>query len=75
MGIAGRTDSGDHEWNIIKLDDGYYHVDITWMQANRDRYFCLSDEQIFADHIIISQYHPECSGQKYAYDGGRIPQS
>ena len=67
--ISGNTSSGDHAWNIIELDDGYYHVDTTWMQLNEDRYFCLTDKQIAVDHTIISVYHPKCDGSKYAYQG------
>jgi transglutaminase/protease-like cytokinesis protein 3 len=67
--ISGNTSSGDHAWNVIKLDDGYYHVDTTWMQLNEDRYFCLTDKQIAVDHTIISVYHPKCDGSKYAYQG------
>ncbi|MHB8064867.1 MAG: transglutaminase domain-containing protein [Ruminiclostridium sp.] len=71
--VSGNTSSGDHAWNIIKLDDGYYHVDTTWMQSNENRYFCLTDKQIAVDHTIISQYHPKCDGSKYAYNGGKVP--
>lgn len=67
--ISGKTFSGDHAWNIIKLDDGYYHVDTTWMQSNENRYFGLTDKQIAVDHTIISVYHPKCDGSKYAYQG------
>lgn len=69
--VSGNTSSGDHAWNIIKLDDGYYHVDTTWMQSNENRYFCLTDKQITVDHTIISQYHPKCNVSKYAYKGGK----
>ena len=71
--VSGNTYAGDHAWNIIRLDDGYYHVDVTWMQTDGDRYFCLTDSQIAVDHRIISQYQPECSSVKYAYDGGKVP--
>lgn len=67
--ISGSTSTGDHAWNIIKLDDGYYHVDTTWMQSNKNRYFCLTDKQIAVDHTIISAYHPDCDGNNYAYEG------
>lgn len=71
--VSGSTASGNHAWNIVKLDDDYYHVDTIWMQSNENRYFCLTDMQITVDHTIISQYHPECNGSQYAYDGGKIP--
>ena len=67
--VSGNTSFGDHAWNIIKLDDGYYHVDTTWMQSNKNRYFCLTDKQIAVDHTIISVYHPDCDGSNYAYQG------
>jgi len=71
--VEGNTYAGDHAWNVIRLDDAYYHVDVTWMQSNGDRYFCLTDLQIAVDHTIISQFHPECSNEEFAYDGGKIP--
>ncbi|MEA4932691.1 MAG: hypothetical protein VB071_03760 [Lawsonibacter sp.] len=67
--VSGSTSTGDHAWNIIKLDDGYYHVDTTWMQSNETRYFCLTDKQIAIDHTMISAYHPDCDGSHYAYQG------
>ncbi|SBW08133.1 exported hypothetical protein [uncultured Eubacteriales bacterium] len=67
--VSGNVASGDHAWNIIKLDDGYYHVDTLWMQLNENRYFCLTDKQVAVDHTIISMYHPECDGSIYAYQG------
>jgi transglutaminase/protease-like cytokinesis protein 3 len=67
--VSGRTSTGDHAWNIIKLDDGYYHVDTTWIQSSESRYFCLTDKQIAVDHTINSVYHPDCEGSKYAYQG------
>ncbi|AAK76749.1 transglutaminase/protease-like cytokinesis protein 3 [Clostridium acetobutylicum] len=52
----------NHEWNIVRLDDGnYYEVDTTWddpiyFDENKSdvshRYFNLSDKQMLADHSI-----------------------
>jgi Uncharacterized protein involved in cytokinesis, contains TGc (transglutaminase/protease-like) domain len=37
---SGTTDSGEgHEWNLIKLGDNYYNVDVTWGAD----YFCMPD--------------------------------
>lgn len=49
--ISGTTNSGvGHMWNIIKLDDHYFHVDCCWDDTSGKKYgyFLLNDEQISA---------------------------
>lgn len=54
--LAGEAD-GAHTWNIAKIGDYYYHIDVTFddMLSIGDsisyRYFCLSDNQIAIDHV------------------------
>lgn len=32
--VSGTVDTGEgHEWNMVKLDDGWYWVDVTWADA------------------------------------------
>jgi len=77
--IIGQTPLGLHAWNVIKLDEDYYNVDVTWMQGtgtwlqpiNDSRYFCLTDKQLAVDHTKMDP--PACTATKYAYDGGKIP--
>lgn len=65
--------TGLHSWNYIKLDDGYYMVDVTWDDpyGNEDNicyrdYFCLTTEMISENHQIEnSQVVPLCNGRKY----------
>lgn len=47
------SDAMDHVWNMVRLGDGWYHVDVTWDDPVPDvsgrvehTYFLLSDEQI-----------------------------
>ena len=59
-GIANdfRESTGGHMWNCVKLDDNWYHIDVTWNDAESDVYslrYCylnLTTEQISQDHEI-----------------------
>lgn len=73
---TGYTD-GNHAWNIVKLDDEYYNVDVSWDDPvnNPDGtlfydYFNVTDEQIGLDHqrTELSINLPKCVGEKYSYE-------
>lgn len=67
--------AGSHSWNYIRLDDGYYMVDVTWddplMIGYSDgscsrEYFCITTDMILEDHEIdAGQDIPICNGGKY----------
>ncbi len=57
-----------HVWNIVKIDDKYYHLDATysdtssWEDTSRYRYFLVSDEFMLADHrFFISEKEVKCN--------------
>lgn len=62
VSILGETEDSPHQWNCVKLDDNWYHVDVTWNDTDEDNqwvkydYFNLSDEQISKDHDIRDLY-------------------
>ena len=67
---ANGTTEG-HAWNIVKLEDKTYHLDVTFdlcMSDNTIRYdyFNLCDEDIKRDHVITGDV-PKCmvSGSDY----------
>jgi len=73
-GTAGTQGNfGPHAWNYIKLDDGYYMVDLTWDDPIGNssgniyhNYFCVNTETISKDHTIgDDQVIPLCEGVKY----------
>ena len=47
-----------HSWNMVKIEDGTYYVDITWMRDEPgtffwDSYFLLTQEQLLRNHVIL----------------------
>ncbi len=58
-----------HAWNIVELDDGYYHVDVTWDdEANGSYDFFNKTDADYADSHLrqdMSVNLPACNGQAY----------
>ena len=59
--ISGKVgiNKEDHAWNMIKIDDNWYHIDCTWDDntPNRYTYFLLSDEELnFLRYNEIQEY-------------------
>ncbi|MGK9251015.1 transglutaminase domain-containing protein [Paenibacillus sp. P22] len=74
--VEGTVDSGDHAWNLVRLDGSWYHIDATWDDPVPDRgsqvrhtYFLLSDEQIRKDHSWTRDY----PAARQAYKGTASP--
>lgn len=73
LGIA----SEEHMWNMVKLDDEWYHIDLTWDDPDkadfpdsvRYDYFCLSTERMEELRTIEGNNHelPEADSDEYEY--------
>ncbi len=54
----------DHAWNIIKINNKYYNVDLTWNDTGsaKDKYFNVSDNFIRNTHtrLGLSKNLPRC---------------
>lgn len=75
IGTASNSEgTANHSWNIVKLDNGFYNLDITWddpvgLLAITDySYFNLTDLEIATDHSWDKSKFPSCSSDEYSYD-------
>jgi hypothetical protein len=66
--------SEDHEWNIVRIDGAYYHVDVTWDDPTPDSegevsylYFNVPDYIIAEDHKWETDNYPICDSTKHNY--------
>lgn len=53
--VVGSREDEAHMWNIVKINDNWYHLDVTWDGAGnfqKYNYFNLTDEMIKKDHKI-----------------------
>ena len=61
--------NGNHAWNIVKLSDGYYNVDLTWDDSNivTYQYFNGTDSDFDPTHTRrnASVSLPSCSATTY----------
>lgn len=62
MGAIGSMGTEEHYWNIIKLGEDYYHVDISQFQFDRNYAFLMSDEMLWGTYIWETEKYPDCSG-------------
>lgn len=75
--VSGTANGVPHAWNIVKLGDGYYHLDATWddpvtntgQDVLRHTYFNVTDAKMAKDHIWDRRNYPKCRATAYSYRG------
>ena len=69
--VTGES-SGDHAWNIVKIGNYYYNVDLTWDNTgtNRYLYFNKNDYDFSSTHTRsnLSSYLANCEGDSYSFN-------
>lgn len=73
---------GDHAWNIVRIDDRYYHVDVTWgdpvfadtqesgtgISVTNYNYLCCTDDEILSTHQPDQSIPlPACTDDSYNF--------
>ena len=63
-----------HSWNIVKVKDRYYHMDVTWDAKKYHEfggfsysYFAVSDSEIATDHDWGKSNSPSCAYNDLSY--------
>lgn len=56
--VSGRGENQAHAWNLVRLEEEWYHLDATWNDGERIRYdyFNISDEILAMDHQLDRDY-------------------
>jgi hypothetical protein len=81
--ITGKTiNGGDHGWNMVRIGENYYYVDVTWgdpVFANQMdqvdagnlinyNYLCCTETDLFKTHIPDDSIElPSCTADDYNY--------
>ena len=57
-----------HSWDLVKLDDGWYHTDC-YMDSESNNYqnFNMDDTRCSQGHDWTKEYFPAANGKKYNY--------
>jgi len=68
--ISGTAGNESHAWNLVKMEDGWYHADVTWDDPLPDvegkvgyLYFLKNDKDMAKTHVWESGI--SCTGNNY----------
>lgn len=70
-GISSTQGRISHMWNIVQIEEAYYHLDVTWDNPGNDEsishlYFNLTDSEISLDHTDYD-FAYSCNEDKFNY--------
>ena len=66
--VLGRMDKAPHAWNIIKIEDEYYHVDVSQCsERGIEGVFLTGDSDMWGRYLWDTEKYPECEGSLSYY--------
>ena len=61
--VSGRMDKAPHAWNIIKIEDDCYHVDVSQCgERGPEEVFLTGDSGMWGRYLWDTEKYPECEG-------------
>ena len=73
-GSLGSMTTEAHYWNIIELEDAFYHVDVSGMAEDPAAAFLLSDDELWGRCIWETANYPVCGGRLTYAEVAGIPE-
>ena len=61
--VTGRLDREVRFWNIVKIKDAYYHIDVSALGGNKEDPFFLRDEEQQINYWWDQSAYPDCKGE------------
>lgn len=72
--VVGTTGDMDHAWNLVEINEKWYHLDATWNDPLPDQgedvlhaYFNVTDEIMEMSHIWEKEKYPKAEDMTFNY--------
>ncbi len=72
--VYGYSDDELHAWNLVNVDDDWYHIDTTWNDIDASEpyaisyeYFLVNDEKLSTDHLWQTENYHAATSDDYAF--------
>ena len=72
--VYGYSDNELHAWNLVSIDDNWYHLDTTWNDVDSNEpyaisyeYFLVNDEKLSQDHLWVKENYFAATSKDYDF--------
>ena len=61
--VKGKLERADHFWNIVRIDDAYYHIDVSALKKSENEMLFKRDEEQQVNYWWNQSAYPDCAGE------------